>query len=67
MGSMLHAEPGQKAKKPVAIEGAPPKLDRVIPGCRFAERCPEVREDCKTLRQELRVVAGRDVRCKYAE
>lgn len=67
MGSMLHAEPGQKAKKPVAIEGAPPKLDRVIPGCRFAERCPEVREDCKTLKQSLRVVADRDVRCRYAE
>jgi peptide/nickel transport system ATP-binding protein len=66
MGSMLSAEPGQKGKKPVAIEGAPPKLDRPIPGCRFAERCPEVQADCKTDKQTLRVLAERQVRCKYS-
>jgi peptide/nickel transport system ATP-binding protein len=66
MGSMLSAEPGQRSKKPVAIEGAPPKLDHVIPGCRFADRCPEARPDCTSETQVLRVVAERDVRCKYA-
>jgi len=67
MGSMLSAEPGQKSRKPVAIEGAPPKLDKPIPGCRFAERCPVAQPDCKTTEQVLRVVAGRQVRCKYAD
>jgi peptide/nickel transport system ATP-binding protein len=67
MGSMLSAEPGQKAKKPVAIEGAPPNLAHKIMGCRFAERCPEVRPDCKRNEQLIRIVKEREVRCQYAE
>jgi peptide/nickel transport system ATP-binding protein len=67
MGSMLSAEPGQKSKKPVAIEGAPPNLKHAIAGCRFAERCPVARLDCPSTKQTLRIVAGREVRCKYAE
>lgn len=67
MGSMLSAEPGQKSRKPVSIEGAPPKLDKPIPGCRFADRCPEVRPDCRTTPQPIRLVGGRQVRCNYAE
>lgn len=67
MGSMLSAEPGQKSRKPVSIEGAPPSLAKVPPGCRFAARCPVARADCKTQKQELRMVASRLVRCNYAE
>ncbi len=67
MGSMLSAEPGQKSRKPVSIEGAPPSLAKVPEGCRFAARCPVARPDCKTQKQELRMVAGRLVRCNYAE
>jgi peptide/nickel transport system ATP-binding protein len=67
MGSMLSAEPGQKGRRPIAIEGAPPDLGLKIEGCRFAPRCPVAREDCKTVKQELRVLADRLVRCKYAE
>jgi peptide/nickel transport system ATP-binding protein len=67
MGAMLSAEPGQKQRKPVAIEGAPPNLAKPIVGCRFAERCPQVREECKVNRQEIRIVAERQVRCDYAE
>jgi peptide/nickel transport system ATP-binding protein len=67
MGSMLSAEPGQKSKKPVAIEGAPPNLAHKISGCRFAERCPEVRPDCKQNQQVIRIVKEREVRCQYAE
>jgi peptide/nickel transport system ATP-binding protein len=67
MGSMLSAEPGQKSKKPVAIEGAPPNLAHKITGCRFAERCPEVRPDCKQNEQLIRIVKEREVRCQYAE
>jgi len=67
MGSMLSAEPGQKSKKPVAIEGAPPNLAHKIKGCRFAERCPEARPDCKENQQLIRIVKEREVRCQYAE
>jgi peptide/nickel transport system ATP-binding protein len=66
MGSMLSAEPGERDKKPVVIEGAPPNLGKPIHGCRFAERCPVVQPDCSTTAQELRILAGRQVRCKYA-
>ncbi|HEX7510050.1 MAG TPA: ABC transporter ATP-binding protein [Chitinivibrionales bacterium] len=67
MGAMLSAEPGQKQKKPVAIEGAPPNLAKIISGCRFAERCPVAREDCKLTNQIIRIVADRQVRCAYAK
>jgi peptide/nickel transport system ATP-binding protein len=67
MGSMLSAEPGHQGQKPVAIEGAPPNLAHAIEGCRFAERCPEVRPECKANRQVIRLVEERQVRCQYAE
>jgi peptide/nickel transport system ATP-binding protein len=67
MGSMLSAEPGQKSKKPVSIDGAPPNLAHAIKGCRFAERCPEARPDCKETQQVIRIVKEREVRCMYAE
>ncbi len=66
MSSMLSAHPGRQKEKPVAIEGAPPDLRYPIAGCRFAERCPSVRPDCSATKQELRVVAARQVRCRYA-
>jgi len=66
MGSMLTAEPGQRSKKPVAIEGAPPDLGKPISGCRFAARCPQVRAECRTDKQPIRTVAHRLVRCNYA-
>jgi len=67
MGSMLHAEPGQKQKKPTAIEGAPPNLANPISGCRFADRCPVARPDCSSTEQEVRMVGEREVRCAYAQ
>ena len=67
MGSMLSAEPGQRSKKPVAIEGAPPNLAKAIAGCRFAERCPTAQADCRSRDQTLRVVRERQVRCHHAE
>jgi peptide/nickel transport system ATP-binding protein len=66
MGSMLSAEPGQKSRKPVAIEGAPPNLGEPISGCRFAVRCPVAQLDCTQRDQVLREVAGRHVRCHHA-
>jgi peptide/nickel transport system ATP-binding protein len=67
MGSMLSAEPGQRGRKPVAIDGAPPNLANPISGCRFAERCPSARPNCKTTEQTIRVLAERQVRCEHAE
>jgi peptide/nickel transport system ATP-binding protein len=66
MGAMLSAEPGQRDRKPVAIEGAPPDLAKPISGCRFAARCPQVKDDCKAKNQEIRIVGNRQVRCSYA-
>ena len=66
MGAMLSAEPGQKQKKPVAIEGAPPNLASPITGCRFAPRCPKVKPGCKVNKQEMRMVGERQVRCELA-
>lgn len=67
MGAMLSAEPGQKNRKPVAIEGAPPSLAKEIQGCRFAARCPVARPECTQKKQEIRMFADRLVRCDYAE
>ncbi|HEX3774662.1 MAG TPA: ABC transporter ATP-binding protein [Polyangiaceae bacterium] len=67
MGSMLSAEAGHRSQKPVSIEGAPPNLALKIVGCRFAERCPVARPDCKEKEQVIRIVADRQVRCMYAE
>jgi peptide/nickel transport system ATP-binding protein len=67
MGAMLSAEPGQKQRKPTAIEGAPPNLANPIEGCRFAERCPVAKPNCRLNNQDIRIVSGRQVRCEYAE
>jgi peptide/nickel transport system ATP-binding protein len=67
MGAMLSAEPGQKQRKPTAIEGAPPNLANPITGCRFAERCPSAKPECRQNKQEIRIVGERQVRCDYAE
>jgi peptide/nickel transport system ATP-binding protein len=66
MGSMLSADLGQRGRKPVGIEGAPPDLKRVISGCRFAERCPVARPTCAREKQLLTLTAARDVRCSFA-
>ncbi len=67
MGAMLSADANQKHKKPTTIEGAPPSLAKKIEGCRFAERCPSARPECKHKEQNLRMVGERLVRCNYAE
>lgn len=68
MQSMLLAEPGTRGSETIALAGAPPGLHEPPAGCRFAVRCPVVRGDvCPHTRQELRTVAGREVRCQYAE
>jgi peptide/nickel transport system ATP-binding protein len=47
-----------------AIPGAPPDLSRPFPGCAFAPRCREVRDDCRmTLPAEVAVATGHAARC----
>jgi peptide/nickel transport system ATP-binding protein len=47
-----------------AIPGAPPDLSRPFPGCAFAPRCREVRDDCRaTLPAEVLVAPGHAARC----
>ncbi len=67
MGAMLSADADQKNRKPTTIEGAPPSLSKKIEGCRFAERCPSARPECRQKTQSMRMVEGRLVRCDYAE
>ncbi|MDR2555856.1 MAG: ABC transporter ATP-binding protein [Fibromonadaceae bacterium] len=67
MGAMLSADSEQKSRKPTTIEGAPPSLTKKIVGCRFAERCPSARSECKQKTQDMRMVGERLVRCDYAE
>jgi peptide/nickel transport system ATP-binding protein len=67
MASMLSAEMDRKDQKPVSLEGAPPSLAKTITGCRFAERCPSARPECRQNKQEIRIVGDREVRCDYAE
>jgi len=38
---------GQPERRLDAIEGMPPPVDRLPPGCAFAERCPIVEERCR--------------------
>jgi peptide/nickel transport system ATP-binding protein len=67
MGAMLSTDKGQRSRKPVAIEGAPPSLRETITGCRFAERCTRSCADCKKNIQNFRTVGDRLVRCDYAK
>ena len=64
MGSMLSAELGQE--EAVSIRALRP-TSFPISGCRFAERCPVARPDCKSTEQVIRIVKEREVRCHYAE
>jgi peptide/nickel transport system ATP-binding protein len=45
------------------IPGAPPDLARPPAGCRFAPRCPQVMDTCRTTPPELYVAGPVQVRC----
>ncbi|MEQ9691924.1 MAG: dipeptide/oligopeptide/nickel ABC transporter permease/ATP-binding protein [Bauldia litoralis] len=48
-----------------AIEGLPPTVNRLPPGCAFADRCPRVRDDCRVGEIALTDIGDRQVRCLY--
>jgi peptide/nickel transport system ATP-binding protein len=64
MGSIIVPEKGLRDVKLTAIPGVPPNLKNPPMGCRFAERCKFVRQDCKTNSIGLRDAGGgRSYRC----
>jgi len=46
------------AKQLQTIPGQPPNLQRLGPGCAFAERCPRVMDRCRVERPLLRLISG---------
>lgn len=46
--------PGRRRKYLQEIKGVVPPPFRVIPGCKFADRCPEVMPECRRERPRLR-------------
>jgi oligopeptide/dipeptide ABC transporter ATP-binding protein len=50
----------------ISIQGSPPDLAHLPPGCRFAPRCPRAREQCSGRLPALEtVVPQREVACLY--
>ena len=68
MGSIIVPEEGMKSQKLTSIPGAPPNLKLVPPGCRFADRCPYVSEQCRAGKIEVTAFGdGRYHRCILPE
>lgn len=53
----------------VPLEGRPPNLADLPPGCPFADRCPAVQDRCRTTEPELlaELGDGREVACHRAD
>ncbi len=57
---------GEPERRLEAIAGLPPALDRLPPGCAFAERCPAAADDCRSGEIAFRPCGGeREVRCLH--
>src|SRR3990172_8241592 len=68
MGSIIVPESGLRDVKLTAIPGVPPNLKKPPAGCRFAERCKYVREECTLHSIPLRDAGGgRAYRCIISE
>ena len=58
-------ELGRGKRRLEAIPGLPPALDRLPPGCAFADRCNHAREDCRLGDIPLQRKTSRAVRCLF--
>ncbi|WP_374440671.1 ABC transporter ATP-binding protein [Stella sp.] len=57
---------GGNARRLASIEGQPPRLTALPPGCPYAPRCPRVQERCRRDAPELVSLAeGHQVRCHF--
>jgi oligopeptide/dipeptide ABC transporter ATP-binding protein len=55
---------GHKRERLTAIEGQPPDLVNLQPGCAFAPRCPQVMDRCRAeAPPEIVIEEGRTTRC----
>ena len=63
MQSILVPEIGIKGKKLPNLPGSPPDLRKPLRGCRFADRCFLVTEDCRKEDIEMMKLGEREVRC----
>lgn len=50
---------------PIAIEGQPPSLGSLPPGCPFADRCPQVREQCSSI--DMQALTLTRCACPFAD
>ena len=66
MAATPHIDP-EKRKRRIVLSGELPSPMNLPTGCAFHARCPYARDDCGTLRPELRLVDGREVACHHAE
>ncbi|MFF3496250.1 ABC transporter ATP-binding protein [Streptomyces sp. NPDC002795] len=61
----VHAARGEELR---SIGGAPPDLHSIPPGCVYQDRCPLVRDLCRTRRPEPAEVApGRTAACHFSD
>lgn len=68
MGSIIVPESGLRGHKLTAIPGVPPNLKKPPFGCRFAERCKYVKNECRESNIPLRELpGGRYYRCILPE
>ncbi|MBM3517765.1 MAG: ABC transporter ATP-binding protein [Alphaproteobacteria bacterium] len=57
---------GGNARRLQSIEGQPPRLTRLPPGCAYAPRCPRAQPRCREEAPELvRLRPGQEVRCHF--
>jgi peptide/nickel transport system ATP-binding protein len=68
MGSIIVPESGLRKAKLTAIPGVPPNLKNPPSGCRFAERCKYVKQECRTHSiDNIDAGGGREYRCIFDE
>ncbi len=65
MSSIITPEVGTRDKELPIVLGGPPSLYEELKGCRFAERCPYAKDECKDKDIEMKEIKGRIVRCLY--
>ena len=60
-------ELGGGQRELAAIPGLPPAVDKLPPGCAFADRCHKARDECRAAPVEFTRAGGRAVRCLFPE
>ena len=48
----------ERTRRRIVLTGDVPSPDRTYPGCPFADRCPQVRDECRKSPPKLEGIAG---------